>query len=124
MQFADDADTISLASSWSTQVMAASAISSSTTSSPTREHKIISSTVSLASQLTQPPVQPLDTVSQQSLSADRIFLPVQVFEAINFHAYDPDFIRLYANISIQLDIESNASMQFSREAITKEEINR
>ena len=118
MQFSSnvcgDEDTMSLASAQ----LAISA--SSATSSPTREQKNLSSTISLVShQQSQS-----DTVSQQSFTSERIFLPVQVFEALNFHAYDPDFIRLYANISIQLDIESNASVQFSREAITKDEINR
>lgn len=59
-----------------------------------------------------------------SLEPTYIFLLVQLFEAINFYAYEPEFISSYANISILLEIESMASLQFSREALSDDEINR
>jgi len=46
-----------------------------------------------------------------------------MFEAVHLNAYDLDFIRTYAKISIKLEIESLASNQFNREAFSNDEIN-
>ena len=104
MQLNDDA--ISIASS------------ASSSSSPTTEFKEL--------QAASCPLLPTPTLSQSLISYQfsHTFLPVQFFEAISFYTYDEEFIRAYVRISVLLEIESLASLQFSREAFSNDEINR
>lgn len=55
-------------------------------------------------------------------SSAHIYLPVQLFEAVHLSAYDAAFVRKYVLISIQLEIEHLASLQFNREAFSNDEM--
>lgn len=50
------------------------------------------------------------------------YLPVQVFEALNLSAYESEFIQVYSSTSVKLEIEHLASIQYSREAFSNDEI--
>jgi len=51
-----------------------------------------------------------------------IYLQVQVFEALNMSVYESEFIKVYSSTSVKLEIEHLASIQYSREAFSNEEI--
>jgi hypothetical protein len=67
-----------------------------------------------------------DSIKCQTLFSDSLpnslYLPVQIFEAIHLHTYNPEFIKTYVKISIKLEIEHLASSQYQREAFSNEEI--
>lgn len=63
------------------------------------------------------------TTSSASTSFTSYFyLPVQVFEALNLSAYESEFIQAYSSTSVKLEIEHLASIQYSREAFSNDEI--
>lgn len=63
-------------------------------------------------------------VSLEQNSTNFTYLPLQIFEAIYLDAYNVEFIRTYVQISIKLEIEHLASVQYQREAFDNLEVSK